>query len=63
MKILNVPNWDAGHKTGSEYRYLVDEYISEGLSWEEFLEEYHDVNNYQVEDSHENRSHAHALKK
>jgi hypothetical protein len=62
IKIYETDNWDAGHITGSEYRYLADEYINGDISYEEFLEEYHDVDNYQVEDSHENRSRAHELK-
>jgi hypothetical protein len=51
--------WDAGHKQDHKYSELVDEYIDGIISWEEFLEEYHNANNYYPEDPHENRSHAH----
>ncbi|WP_347219116.1 HNH/ENDO VII family nuclease [Chryseobacterium sp.] len=63
IKIYKNDNWDAGHKTGSEYRYLVDDYINGNISWDDSLEEYHDENNYQVEDRYQNRSHKHELKK
>lgn len=62
IKIYKGDKWDAGHKTGSEYRTLVDLYINGTIDWEGFLKEYHDVNNYQVEDVHENRSHKHEQK-
>jgi hypothetical protein len=63
IKIYEDDNWDAGHKTGEEYRYLVDEYIKGEIDWEGFLKNYHDIGNYQIEDRHENRSHKHENKK
>ncbi|NOU16600.1 MAG: hypothetical protein HOO91_03455 [Bacteroidales bacterium] len=59
IKIYVGDPWDAGHKKDAKYSNLVDDYISGEISWEEFLDEYHDIKNYQVEDAHENRSHKH----
>lgn len=39
--------------------YHLDNYINEDIDYEEFLVEYHDINNYNIEDPHENRSHQH----
>jgi len=62
IKIYEGEPWDAGHKHGKEYRDLVDFYIDGFITWDEFLEEYHNEDNYQVEDVHENRSHKHEKK-
>lgn len=49
--------WDMGHVSDAKYSKLRDKYLSGEISKEEFLEEFHDANNYRVEDPLRNRSH------
>ena len=59
IKIYEGDPWDAGHRKGAKYSDLVDNYIDGYITHGEFLEEYHDLRNYQIEHPHENRSHKH----
>jgi ribosomal protein S20 len=49
--------WDMGHVPEHEYRDLLDDYLHHRITKEEFLEEYRDPDNYQVEHPGRNRSH------
>ena len=49
--------WDMGHVSDAKYSKLRDKYLSGEISKKEFLEEFHDANNYRVEDPLRNRSH------
>lgn len=49
--------WDMGHVPGQEYRKLRDDYLSGKMTKDEFLEEYRDVENYEVAHPGRNRSH------
>ncbi len=49
--------WDMGHKPGNEYRDLHQDYMDGKITKDEFLKEYRDPNNYQVESVSANRSH------
>jgi|GEM_PF-3147153 len=51
--------WHMGHKPGKEYAKLVDDLVNEKITFEEFLKEYNNPNNYWPEDPAENLSHAH----
>ena len=46
-----------GHVSDAKYSKLRDKYLSGEISKKEFLEEFHDANNYRVEDPLRNRSH------
>jgi hypothetical protein len=49
--------WDMGHITGKEYRTLHQQYMNEDISYDEFMHEYQNPDNYQPESIHGNRSH------
>ena len=49
--------WDMGHQSDRPYRDLREDYLSHRISREEFLEAYHDPDNYRPEDPSRNRSH------
>ena len=49
--------WDMGHRPDSKYSDLRDRYLNHEITLEEFLEEYRDPDNYQVEHPTVNRSH------
>ncbi|WP_207546504.1 HNH/ENDO VII family nuclease, partial [Methylobacterium indicum] len=49
--------WDMGHKPGEEYKKLHDDYMSDRITQEEFMQRYRDPNNYQPEAVSGNRSH------
>ena len=49
--------WHMGHKQEHKYSDLVDQYISGTKSYEEFLSEYNNENNYYPEDPKANMSH------
>ena len=51
--------WHLGHKTGHEYRTLVDRYIDGRISYDQFLNDYNTPANYQAEHPASNMSHAH----
>ncbi len=51
--------WHMGHRSGKEYRTMVDDYIRGRTTYQEFLAEYNDKANYQPEDPRENSSHRH----
>lgn len=48
--------WDMGHVPGEEYVKLHRRYMNHEITAKEFLEEYHDVDNYDVQDPGRNRS-------
>ena len=39
-----------GHRSGYEYRHLVDEYINGDITYDEFIEDYNTASNYYPED-------------
>ncbi|PPG86605.1 hypothetical protein C5C00_07775 [Rathayibacter rathayi] len=49
--------WDMGHIPRAEYSKLRNQYLSHKITKEEFLDEYHNAEKYQVEDPGRNRSH------
>lgn len=53
--------YDLGHKAGHEHWREAEKAESEGLTQEEFNERMNNPDLYQIEDPHENRSHAHEL--
>jgi len=53
--------YDLGHKAGFEHRREVAKAEEEGLSQEEFNDRMNNPDYYQIEDPHENRSHAHEM--
>ena len=53
--------YDMGHKAGFEHRREVAKAEEEGLSQEDFNDRMNDPDLYQIEDPHENRSHAHEM--
>ncbi len=53
--------YDLGHKPGFEHRREVAKAEKEGLSQGEFNERMNNADLYQIEDPHENRSHAHEM--
>jgi hypothetical protein len=53
--------YDLGHKAGHEHWRETEKAEEEGLTQEEFNERMNDPDLYQIEDPHENRSHAHEM--
>lgn len=53
--------YDLGHKAGHEFYREAERAESEGLTQEEFNEQMNNPDLYQIEDPHENRSHAHEM--
>lgn len=53
--------YDLGHKAGHEHWREAEKAKEEGLTQEEFNERMNDPDLYQIEDPHENRSHAHEM--
>jgi len=53
--------YDLGHIPGHEHRREVAKAEEEGLSQEEFNDRMNNPDYYQIEDPHENRSHAHEM--
>ena len=51
--------YDLGHKAGHEHWREVEKAEKEGLTQEQFNERMNNPDYYQIEDAHENRSHAH----
>jgi hypothetical protein len=49
--------WDMGHLPEHEYRHLRNQYLNHEISYEEFMRQYRDPANYQVEHPCVNRSH------
>ncbi|MDR1710492.1 MAG: HNH/ENDO VII family nuclease [Propionibacteriaceae bacterium] len=49
--------WDMGHLTGEEYAELHRQYMNHEITREEFLQQYRDPANYEVQDPSRNRSH------
>ncbi|SLL18355.1 HNH/ENDO VII family nuclease [Mycobacteroides abscessus] len=49
--------WDMGHVDGREYRTLREAYLSGQMTFEEYMAEYRNPNNYTVQDWYRNRSH------
>ena len=55
--------YDLGHKAGHEFWREAEKAEREGLTQEEFNDRMNDPDLYQIEDPHENRSHAHEMLK
>ena len=53
--------YDLGHKAGHEHWREAEKAEAEGLDQEEFNERMNNPDYYQIEDPHENRSHAHEM--
>jgi len=53
--------YDLGHKPGHEHRREVAKAEEEGLTQKQFGDRMNNPDYYQIEDPHENRSHAHEL--
>lgn len=53
--------YDLGHKAGHEYWREAEQAEAEGLTQEEFNDRMNSPDYYQIEDPHENRSHAHEM--
>lgn len=53
--------YDLGHKAGHEHWREVEKAEAEGLTQEEFNERMNNPDYFQIEDPHENRSHAHEM--
>lgn len=53
--------YDLGHKAGHEHWREAEKAEAEGLSQEEFNDRMNNPDYYQIEDPHENRSHAHEM--
>ena len=53
--------YDLGHKAGHEHWREAEKAEQEGLSQEEFNDRMNNPDLYQIEDPHENRSHAHEM--
>lgn len=49
--------WDMGHVGGGEYRTLREAYLSGQITFEEYMAEYRNPDNYTVQDWYRNRSH------
>ena len=49
--------WHMGHKPGKEYFKLVDEYVNGKISYDDFIKEYNNPQNYQPEHPAKNVSH------
>ena len=54
--------WHMGHKPGKEYTKLVDEFVNGKITYEEFIKEYNNPQNYWPESPAENISHKHEAK-
>ncbi len=55
------PHYDLGHKAGHEHWREAEQAEAEGLTQEEFNDRMNNPDYYQIEDPHENRSHAHEM--
>ena len=53
--------YDLGHKAGHEHWREAEQAEKEGLSQDEFNDRMNNPDFYQIEDPHENRSHAHEM--
>ena len=53
--------YDLGHKAGHEHWREAERAEQEGLTQEEFNDRMNNPDFYQIEDLHENRSHAHEM--
>ena len=53
--------YDLGHKAGHEHWREAEKAEAEGLTQEEFNERMNNPDYFQIEDPHENRSHAHEM--
>lgn len=53
--------WDMGHLPEAQYRDLRNSYLNHEITQEEFLRQYHNPANYQVENPGRNRSHVDEL--
>lgn len=53
--------YDLGHKAGHEHWREAEQAEKEGLTQEEFNDRMNNPDYYQIEDPHENRSHAHEM--
>lgn len=53
--------YDLGHKAGHEHWREAQKAEEEGLTQEEFNERMNNPDYFQIEDPHENRSHAHEM--
>ena len=53
--------YDLGHKAGHEHWREVEKAEEEGLTQEEFNDRMNNPDYFQIEDPHENRSHAHEM--
>ena len=53
--------YDLGHKAGHEHWREVEQAEKEGLTQKEFNDRMNNPDLFQIEDPHENRSHAHEL--
>ena len=53
--------YDLGHKAGHEHWREVEQAEKEGLTQEEFNDRMKNPDYFQIEDPHENRSHAHEM--
>lgn len=53
--------YDLGHKAGHEHWREVEQAEKEGLTQEEFNDRMNNPDYFQIEDPHENRSHAHEM--
>jgi hypothetical protein len=51
--------WHMGHRSGHEYRTLVDRYVNGRITWDEFIAAYNNPNHYHPEHPIENMSHRH----
>ena len=51
--------YDLGHEQGHEYWHEAQEAEKEGITQQEFNDRMNNPDYYQIEDPHENRSHAH----
>ncbi|PPG73375.1 hypothetical protein C5C15_15815, partial [Rathayibacter rathayi] len=49
--------WDMGHLPSAKYAKLRNRYLNHEITKEKFLDDYHNAENYQVEDPGRNRSH------
>ena len=49
--------WHMGHKPAFKYSKLVDKFIDDKISWEEFIKEYNKADNYYPELPAKNMSH------
>ena len=53
--------WDMGHVPDAQYRDLRQAYLNHEISLDDFLDEFREADNYQVEDPGRNRSHVDEL--